>query len=161
MYRHLTLRVLFESCMFREYKYWSRNRWLYIVLAQCNNKLMAYGLNALTTPLQDIPLYWGATIQVPPYMASIYCPMTSCFVLSLRSMIGVRHQANPRPHSQSARLIEAHLLLLSRDFGRGGRIGRVQASGWKVGGSNTCWVKPMTYQIYGCCYLAWRSVLIG
>ena len=38
---------------------------------------MAYGLSALMTRPQS---YGGTTTLVPPYMASIYDPMTQCFV---------------------------------------------------------------------------------
>ena len=36
MYWYLTSKVLLESCMFREYKYQSRNRCLFIVIAKYN-----------------------------------------------------------------------------------------------------------------------------
>ena len=45
-----------------------------------------FGLNILR-PLPHLTPYGGTITLVPPYMASIYGPMTSCFVPSLRSWL--------------------------------------------------------------------------
>ena len=71
MYLHLTVTVLFESCLFKEYKYRLRNRRWCIVTVKYNKKLKGYELHALTTPLQNSvshveeKLHWSLPIWLP------------------------------------------------------------------------------------------------
>ena len=72
MYLQLTLRVLFESHMFRDYKYPSRNR---RQLLQIITKMIAYGINALMTPWESSAHSVKENCSCPPCMASKYGPM--------------------------------------------------------------------------------------
>ena len=63
MYRHLTLRVLFQSCILADYKYRARNRCRYVVIAKYEKALM--------TPSQcsachvEEQLHWSLPIWLP------------------------------------------------------------------------------------------------
>ena len=93
--------------MFWEYIYRSRNRCRYIVIAKYNKSWWPLA-NTMTTPPKSIECtpYGEATTLVPPYMASIYGPMTSYFVPRLRSVNGTGNQARLRQAATSKWKVE-------------------------------------------------------
>ena len=65
MYRHLTLMALFESCMYREQKYWSRNRCRWRVISYNIKQIDGLFAKRLENTTAEEQLHWSLPVWLP------------------------------------------------------------------------------------------------